>query len=855
VNNGSITATGGNEGIDAQEITINGGTHYFSSNSYSLYAYMNIYINGGTINVFDSGSGIYSYAYEVFITGGTINIDAIRGITADDRFQISGGNLTVNASKCCIQSDETVFKGGAADLTYTGDVENDDEHGVLTFYWSNEDLIVGYGVKMQASTTANGALTDFVLENLDTYDRIVTSEIPHDLYVGGVLMTDGDYLAVGANATQTTRPEGGYAYLEDGTLYLKNYEYEGRGYNYSSIDYAVIYAEAPLTIEVYGECVLNQTKGSSRCIFIKDDLSIIGDSYDDSTQLELYGYSCIYSNVTGADVYIEDIDVLYFKSEEGDAVNIKGDVTFDDVVGSIYSYELSAVRANNVNIMNHSNVDFYAKCYGVRATETLTINKSRVQARSVDTDDDDIYYALSANKYNFAGTPAGYGANFAFEENDIEEFNINKIRVYDFVEISFTEVYVGGVLMTDGDYLAVSANATQKTKPSAGYAYYKDGVLTLNNYSYNGIGYNDGYYSENGIVYSEFDLTVRLIGKNTLKGSSDEFDIIGIWFSSPYTSYITADSGASLDINVDSNGIYTESGPITINGCNISVTSGSYGILAYDAPITIDNSNISIKSSGTGICSYSFTMTIKNCYLMIDSSDSYGIYSCNTLALFESDISARSKYQCIYADYSLTIYDGYIDLTLNNDDDYYSAIYCDDSISCNTNIYAAVKAGDDLSTITLNDLSENTYDRVIIGNKIKNGWVEEGGYWYYFGSNGYMLKSRWIQSSGKWYYLDANGRMLKNQWMKDSIGWVYCGPDGAMLTNAWCKDSKGWCYVGADGYAVTNCWMKDSIGWIWLDSEGSMTYNKWIYNEGKWYFVDTNGYRVSNRWMKDSKGW
>jgi hypothetical protein len=39
-----------------------------------------------------------------------------------------------------------------------------------------------------------------------------------EVYVGGVRMTSGTYLANGATRTTTTKPSGGYAYFSGGTL-------------------------------------------------------------------------------------------------------------------------------------------------------------------------------------------------------------------------------------------------------------------------------------------------------------------------------------------------------------------------------------------------------------------------------------------------------------------------------------------------------------------------------------------------------------------------------------------------------------------------------------------------------------
>ena len=107
-----------------------------------------------------------------------------------------------------------------------------------------------------------------------------------EVYVGGVAMYDGDYLAVGATATQTTKPSGGYAYYYDGTLTLNNYSYEGKGYRYGSdsgsVFYATVYAEHDLTVELVGTNSLKQTASESEGIRVgvfdsREKLTIQGD--------------------------------------------------------------------------------------------------------------------------------------------------------------------------------------------------------------------------------------------------------------------------------------------------------------------------------------------------------------------------------------------------------------------------------------------------------------------------------------------------------------------------------------------------------------------------------------------------
>lgn len=92
-----------------------------------------------------------------------------------------------------------------------------------------------------------------------------TSAAEPGLWVGGVEMNDGDYLANGATATTTTEPSGGYAYFKDGVLTLNNYEYEGAGVTQiNSIGttwHVLILHTIPLTLNL---------KGDNKLIFVPD---------------------------------------------------------------------------------------------------------------------------------------------------------------------------------------------------------------------------------------------------------------------------------------------------------------------------------------------------------------------------------------------------------------------------------------------------------------------------------------------------------------------------------------------------------------------------------------------------------
>ena len=59
----------------------------------------------------------------------------------------------------------------------------------------------------------------------------------------------------------------------------------------------------------------------------------------------------------------------------------------------------------------------------------------------------------------------------------------------------YCDIYVGGVGLENGQYLD-NSGAVSTTKPAGGYAYYKDGVLELNDYVHEGGGFPCSEYEE-----------------------------------------------------------------------------------------------------------------------------------------------------------------------------------------------------------------------------------------------------------------------------------------------------------------------------------------------------------------------
>ena len=154
---------------------------------------------------------------------------------------------------------------------------------------------------------------------------------------------------------------------------------------------------------------------------------------------------------------------------------------------------------------------------------------------------------------------------------------------------TYNDVKVNGVSLGDGEYLTSNAATTassSSTEPSSYVAWYKDGVLTLNNFTGK---------SNSGIVLQgapAADLIIKLIGNNTIT----PYDT-GIQGNSAAGSItITADSGSNgkLTINMPN----SERSAFGINGSANSVTiSGSADVTIIATATATNQESYGIKSS------------------------------------------------------------------------------------------------------------------------------------------------------------------------------------------------------------------------------------------------------------------
>ena len=184
-------------------------------------------------------------------------------------------------------------------------------------------------------------------------------------------------------------------------------------------------------------------------------------------------------------------------------------------------------------------------------------------------------------------------------------------------------IYLGGVELPSGKYLAAGADTPTDTKPEGGYAYYEKGTLTLNGYTYTGLGslFNTEeliYENEEdnltltyyALIYSEFSIKIKLIGKNALTSSyyaTPEDAAVDTYYAGITLRGMSLDiSGGTLTISAVNDGAIN-----LTNGGDLTVTDATLTLNALEA--TLDSDGIDINGEGS--------FTVKNSTLAITTTE------------------------------------------------------------------------------------------------------------------------------------------------------------------------------------------------------------------------------------------
>lgn len=238
--------------------------------------------------------------------------------------------------------------------------------------------------------------------------------------------------------------------------------------------------------------------------------------------------------------------------------------------------------------------------------------------------------------------------DFAAQKADIKDASYVKLVAVEAAPV----LTVGGIGLADGEYLANGATEPTTEKPNGGYAYYKDGTLTLKDFYHVYAGPVDVVSGRHTIISTYKPLTVILEGESQMREDGDYTDTLyGIYCASDLTvrgSGKLTDSDTSLGLLYAKGNILLEEA--TIEGDaghqygvifaekNLTINGGSYenvGLMAHkdvlihdgafdlwcieaSEDVTVNGGKISVISQN-----YNFIFYVENGYFTLNAGEVY----------------------------------------------------------------------------------------------------------------------------------------------------------------------------------------------------------------------------------------
>ena len=247
------------------------------------------------------------------------------------------------------------------------------------------------------------------------------TKIPAEtIYVGGVALNAGQYVKNGETTATTGQPAediSGFAwYTPDGTLLLVDYTYQGKGYEYSNGNYALVYSTGTLYIALGGENTLKQTSSYNMGIYTVGALRIgnIG-----SLTIEGDNCSCLYSN--NEIIFAGDLGTVNLKTT-GNATAITSYDNDEDALDE----EAIIVNGGDIYVETFYPISNLTINYGA-----LTVSSPQYPLSEVpDISNYDGNYTLTVSENEDGSNPTTYN------QDTITTFDPDKITGYKYLRFA-----------------------------------------------------------------------------------------------------------------------------------------------------------------------------------------------------------------------------------------------------------------------------------------------------------------------------------------------------------------------------------------------------------------------------------
>ena len=333
------------------------------------------------------------------------------------------------------------------------------------------------------------------------------AETPEGVYVGGVYLSSGNYLPSGSEVEVDEKPEGGYAYFDNAGLVLKDYVYDGWGYEESQNNFYLIYAEGDLNVYLEGEnsLVANASQiADFTGIYVRNGaLNIKGPG-------KLSVEASMPINVYEGDISIEGgrLDLTHRGNNYGMYV-YNGGISISGGIHSVTGF-YGAVYANAGTTMSGGSLTATGTNCAIDGAFTMTYGSLLAIATgdemsAFDTGVSDIIDFSSLTNASAYGYDNVEG-NSAAVYDDADKAYYKSVSV----KPTLHNVWVGGTQLSDTNM------------PTGVFFEPRSRTLTLTDYECvekSGYAYSG---ESKALVYSEDDLNIVLSGENTLTAKEGE---------------------------------------------------------------------------------------------------------------------------------------------------------------------------------------------------------------------------------------------------------------------------------------------------------------------------------------------
>lgn len=335
----------------------------------------------------------------------------------------------------------------------------------------------------------------------------------------------------------------------------------------------------------------------------------------------------------------------------------------------------------------------------------------------------------------------------------------------------------------------------------------------------------DQYLTGTGI-WSEHDLTVRLVGNNVLG-----------------------------ELN---NGIYSLSAGIAATSTSSIILTGNGSLTIYDVMSGVVAGNVTVSSTGRLVIKENGTA--KACCLKAESG---------TLTINSGTLELISQNSNALYGSSIIINGGTITAIANNaHQDVTGDFFAFTSrpvfgTDYGHRVYAGTSASDArlISAPTDSTFTASNYVRIEPVTGGNNGSSSNGGSGGGSGSGGSGNRFSKGASSANSSIPETSGT-----WNQDQKGWRFAKPDGSNYTNEWVYVKNCWYRIGADGYMqqgwntvegkayylvpvsgeMKTGWLFDNNRWYYLVPASGEMKTGWVQVDGKWYYLNEDGTMASD---------